>query len=136
MTHATTSSLMMQQVLTHSRGMGVPPATQAQLLRCIAGDPFNPVRLVEVRHRTRQAPEISSTAYTTDTVQQLLPWLTPTVRDLAAAIYAGRQWDGLGPLADALEEAGCTEAALLQHLRSPGPHCRGCHVIDCITGKE
>ncbi len=29
-------------------------------------------------------------------------------------------------LADALEEAGCTDPAILSHLRGPGPHVRGC----------
>lgn len=38
-------------------------------------------------------------------------------------------------LADAMEEAGA-EGAILEHLRSPGPHCRGCHAIDAILGKE
>jgi len=38
-------------------------------------------------------------------------------------------------LAAALEAAGCTDAGLLGHLRSPGPHVRGCHVIDVILGR-
>jgi hypothetical protein len=42
----------------------------------------------------------------------------------------------LSALADALEEAGCTEAAVLDHLRSPGPHVRGCWVVDLLTGRE
>ena len=31
---------------------------------------------------------------------------------------------GLSILADALEEAGCDNADLLDHLRGPGPHVR------------
>ena len=42
----------------------------------------------------------------------------------------------LAVLADALEEAGCTEADILGHLRGPGPHVRGCWVVDLILGKE
>jgi hypothetical protein len=38
-------------------------------------------------------------------------------------------------LADALEEAGCTEAEVLAHLRSEGPHVRGCWALDLILGK-
>jgi hypothetical protein len=38
-------------------------------------------------------------------------------------------------LADALEEAGCSDAAILGHLRGPGPHVRGCWVLDLILGK-
>jgi hypothetical protein len=31
----------------------------------------------------------------------------------------------LAALADAIEDAGCTDADLLGHLRGPGPHVRG-----------
>jgi len=63
-------------------------------------------------------------------------WATPTVRSLAQAIYAERAFDRLPILADALEEAGCTEVAILEHCRGPGPHVRGCWVVDLILGKE
>jgi hypothetical protein len=39
-------------------------------------------------------------------------------------------------LADALEDAGCTDADILSHLRSPGPHVRGCWALDLLLGKE
>jgi hypothetical protein len=39
-------------------------------------------------------------------------------------------------LADALEEAGCTDAALLDHLRGPGIHVRGCWVVDALTARS
>jgi hypothetical protein len=42
----------------------------------------------------------------------------------------------LAVLADALEDAGCTEAAMLDHLRGPGPHVRGCWALDLLLGKE
>jgi hypothetical protein len=42
----------------------------------------------------------------------------------------------LAVLADALEEAGCFDADLLGHLRSPGPHARGCFVINLLLNKE
>jgi hypothetical protein len=41
----------------------------------------------------------------------------------------------LALLADALEEAGCTNADLLGHLRGPGPHVRGCWALDLLLGK-
>ncbi len=41
----------------------------------------------------------------------------------------------LGVLSDALEEAGCTDADLLSHLRSAGPHVRGCWALDLVLGK-
>jgi hypothetical protein len=42
----------------------------------------------------------------------------------------------MGVLADALEEAGCTDDGLLSHLRSPGPHFRGCWALDLVLGKQ
>ena len=42
----------------------------------------------------------------------------------------------LAVLADALEDAGCTDADILGHLRGPGPHVRGCWVIDLLLGKQ
>jgi hypothetical protein len=42
----------------------------------------------------------------------------------------------LAILADALEDTGCTNEQILGHLRGPGPHVRGCWVIDLILGKE
>lgn len=38
----------------------------------------------------------------------------------------------LAVLADALEEAGCGSAELLQHLRSPGRHVIGCWAVDLL----
>jgi hypothetical protein len=40
----------------------------------------------------------------------------------------------LAILADALEDAGCDNAEKLNHLRGPGPHVRGCWVVDLILG--
>lgn len=68
-------------------------------------------------------------------------WLTPTVRELVQAAYDGRlplghlELDRLAVLSDALEEAGCDDAAILDHLRGPGPHVRGCWVFDLLLGK-
>jgi hypothetical protein len=54
---------------------------------------------------------------------------------LAEGIYADRAWDRLPVLADALEDAGCGDPAVLGHLRGPGPHARGCWVVDLVLGK-
>jgi len=64
------------------------------------------------------------------------PWLTPTVKSLATAIYADRAFDRLPILADALEDAGCTNADILSHCRGPGPHVLGCWVVDLLLGKK
>jgi hypothetical protein len=42
----------------------------------------------------------------------------------------------LGVLSDALEEAGCDKEDILNHLRGPGPHVRGCWALDLLLGKE
>ena len=65
-----------------------------------------------------------------------LTWNDRTVPKLAQAIYDDRRYDIMPILADALEEAGCTDAAILDHCRGPGPHVRGCWVVDLILGKE
>jgi hypothetical protein len=80
-------------------------AEQAALLRDVVGDPFRPVAF---------APS----------------WRTETVRALARTIHEQRAFDRLPQLADALQRAGCTEPAVLAHCRGPGPHTRGCWVLD------
>jgi hypothetical protein len=64
-----------------------------------------------------------------------LCWNGGTVRRLAQALYDERAFDRLPALADALEEAGCGDAKILGHLRSPGPHVRGCWAVDLLLGK-
>ena len=63
-------------------------------------------------------------------------WLTSTVVSLAEGIYADRAFDRLPILADALQDAGCGDADVLDHCRSDGPHVRGCWAVDLIVGKE
>jgi len=71
-----------------------------------------------------------------------LIWNDGTVKKLAQAAYEERSLpEGtldnarLAILADALEESGFANADFLAHLRGPGPHVRGCHVLDAILGK-
>jgi hypothetical protein len=73
----------------------------------------------------------------------VLNWNDGTVRCLAQAIYEDRKLpEGtldtarLAILADALLDAGCDDEELLSHLRSSGPHVRGCWAVDLILGKE
>lgn len=70
-------------------------------------------------------------------------WRTATVSGLARPAYEERHLPSgrldparLSVLADALEDAGCAEEALLSHLHSPGPHVRGCWALDLILGKQ
>jgi hypothetical protein len=100
----------------------------AALLRCVFGNPWRPVRvsLSDGRRPVDLAGNFD-----------LLPrrCLTDRVVALARELYESRQWEALPVLADALEEAGCTVPDVLDHLRGPGPHARGCWVMDLILGK-
>jgi hypothetical protein len=58
-----------------------------------------------------------------------------TVGALARAIYDEECFTDMPILADALEEAGCTNPHILKHCRGPGPHVRGCWVVDLLLGK-
>ncbi len=58
------------------------------------------------------------------------------VQRMAEEIYERWAIDRLLQLAKALEEAGCDNDDILSHLRSVGPHVRGCWVIDLILGKS
>jgi hypothetical protein len=71
-----------------------------------------------------------------------LAWNGGVVGGLAEAAYQERETASghldparLAILADALEEAGAADSALLGHLRGPGPHVRGCQIVDAVLGK-
>lgn len=87
---------------------------QTELLRCIIGNPFRPVAVNPV----------------------WMSWEVGTICRIAQGIYDERAFDRLPILADALEDAGCTDADLLNHCRSEGPHARGCWPVDLILGKS
>ncbi len=55
---------------------------------------------------------------------------------MAQVIYHERDFSLLPVLADALEDAGCENADVLNHCRQPGEHARGCWVVDLVLGKE
>jgi hypothetical protein len=63
-------------------------------------------------------------------------WRTTTAVTLARSIYEERAFERCPILADALEDAGCTDVNLLTHLREDELHCRGCHAIDAVLGKK
>jgi hypothetical protein len=62
-------------------------------------------------------------------------WRTPAVVALATAIYEERRWQDLPILGDALQEAGCADEDVLAHCRRPGPHARGCWLVDLLLKK-
>jgi hypothetical protein len=94
------------------RGRDTEDAGQAALVQDILGNPLRPAALDPA-------------------------WLRGGgVQQLARAIYDVGRYEDLPVLADALEDAGCTAPEILGHLRGPGPHVRGCWVLDLALGKE
>lgn len=66
----------------------------------------------------------------------VLTWDGGTVPKFARVIYDGKHFDRMPILADAMEEAGCADPSILSHCRGPGPHVRGCWLVDLILAKE
>jgi hypothetical protein len=89
-------------------------AARAGLLRDIFGNPFRSASLAA----------------------SCLTWRAGLIPSMAATIYDERRFRDLPILADALEEAGCTHAAILGHCRGRDGHVRGCWVVDALLGKE
>jgi hypothetical protein len=116
---------------------------QAALLRCIFGNPWKPVRLQPACVRCGCAeyePEVEYAACARCAGDMRPPswlaWNDGAVGKMAAAIYDSRRFADLPLLCDALEESGCCDAEILAHGRGPGPHARGCWVVDLLLGKE
>jgi hypothetical protein len=84
---------------------------QADLLRDLFGNPFRPVTFDPA-------------------------WRTPGVWAIAQTIYDERAFNRMSELANALEMVGCTDSDFLTHCCQPGPHVRGCWVVDAILGKS
>jgi hypothetical protein len=64
----------------------------------------------------------------------VLAWGNGAVTGLARAIYEESAFDQLPVLADMLEDAGCTNPDILDHLRGPAAHARGCWAVDLVLG--
>ena len=64
-------------------------------------------------------------------------WRSESAVALARTAYDTRNFTLLPILADALEEAGCDHADMLNHCRDPKAiHARGCWVVDLVLGKS
>src|SRR5262245_20153626 len=90
------------------------PEFRAGLVRDLFGNPFRPV-----------CPDVE--------------WLTANrgiVPKMARAIHDAHSFEDLPVLADALEEAGCYDPAILAHCRAGGLHARGCWVVDTLLGRH
>jgi hypothetical protein len=86
-------------------------AFDAAIIRDIFGNPFRPVAF---------SPS----------------WRTSTAVALALHMYQSRDFSAMPILADALQDAGCDNAEILDHCRCSGPHVRGCWVVDLVLAKE
>jgi len=91
----------------------IAPEEQAMVLREIVGNPF--------RRRHRRDEWLSSNH--------------DLVHRFVRTVYFERDFDHLPILADALEDAGCDNAEILDHCRAGGIHVRGCWAIDLLLGK-
>jgi hypothetical protein len=61
-------------------------------------------------------------------------WRTDTVRLVALDIHRSQSFDQLPILADALQDAGCDDEAVLSHFREVKEHARGCWALDLAMG--
>ncbi|MBL8793687.1 MAG: hypothetical protein JNM56_07275 [Planctomycetia bacterium] len=86
-------------------------AAQADLVREVFGNPFRPVKC-------------------------LPRWRSEVVVEPAQHIYDGHSFKRRKRLAEALENSGCDNAAMLDHCRQPGEHVRGCWCVDLILSKD
>ena len=102
---------LFQRLLMWNRIRERIAGSHVTILNCVFGNPFRPVAFDQ-------------------------RWRSETAVALASAIYADRAFDRLPILADALEEAGCDHPDILSLCRGPGPHARGCWVVDLLLGKE
>jgi hypothetical protein len=64
------------------------------------------------------------------------PWQTRDVVALARGIYEERSFGQMRVLADALEDAGCSNLVLLEHCRASHEHVRGCWCLDLVIGRR
>ena len=96
---------------TSESGAAEELAIQSQIVRCAIGNPFVPVRFDPA-------------------------WATDTATTLARQMYDSREFSAMPILADALQDAGCENAELLNHCRDPhATHVRGCWVCDLVLAK-
>jgi hypothetical protein len=88
---------------------------QAGLIRDIFGNPFRPRPTID---------------------PAWLRWNDGTVVRMARGVYEDGRFGDLPILHDALLDAGCDNRDILDHCKGPGPHVRGCWVLDLLLGKE
>jgi hypothetical protein len=83
---------------------------QGELLRCILPNPYGPIAVEPVQSVRRDHRVLA----------------------MVRAIYDERLFADVPILADALEDAGYHDPEVLAHSRGPGPHARGCWVLELL----
>jgi hypothetical protein len=123
---------------------GVPEAEQRVLRRALAREPERRYPSCRALMRALAAalapgcvPPVGAAGRETRATlaTRWCGWKDGTVVKLARAIAEADQFEDLPILGDALEDAGCTDEAILAHCRGPGPHVRGCWVLALLLGK-
>jgi hypothetical protein len=106
-----------QQSLAALKREGLPEhaARAADLIRDVVCNPYHRVTLRKQWLKSNEA----------------------AVQQIARSIAADRAFEQLPILADALEDGGCTDEAILGHCRrGGGDHIPGCWVLDLILGRN
>lgn len=112
--HQDVGALTKEAIATADSAWLASGPQQAGLIRDIVGNPFRPPAV---------KPEWAES-------------ITGGPRGLAETIYRDRAFDRMKELADALEQAGCSDETILAHCRQSAAHVRGCWVLDLILGKS
>jgi hypothetical protein len=61
-------------------------------------------------------------------------WVRSEALSIATRQYESADFSKMRELAEALDAAGCSDEAVLDHCRQAGPHVRGCWVVDGVLG--
>jgi hypothetical protein len=87
-------------------------AEQCNLLREVVGNPFRSVHFDPAWRK----------------------WNGHALARMARMTFDAHRFDELLVVADMLEDAGCTDEAILAHCRQPREHVRGCWVLGLLLG--
>ncbi len=137
-------------------GRDISPITGAALLRDVCGNPFHDLSCRKQScsrcgmacgglscggdanrwYCVTCSDHAGQTVYAAAPLDAWLAWNGGTAPRLAAVIYSSGDFSLLSILADALEDSGCSDAAILAHARSAGPHVKGCWLVDLLLGKS
>jgi hypothetical protein len=98
-------------VLDGAASPDIERLAQADLLRCVFGNPFFPLAFDP-------------------------SWRTGPAVAVAKEMYESRDFSAMMILADALQDAGCETEEVLNHCRGGGVHVRGCWGVDWVLSRD